>query len=1547
MGKDQNQKQNQTTSKSQGNASAIELLIPRFGQIKDLHAIAMRHIWQQYGEHKYGEHNNSKAMMEMSCSILGEKLFEEKLFEIKELCQKLEQKTETKGATPQQIEAEIEALLIGISQDLERKAHFFQKYIEENDLEKEEVLQETELKAMFASKDPKALERETELFYKKFVEYDGTKSITEEGALVVPKEFRVDNGLTDLNAKYLPLWQNFTIVKARNGAKEEKIDAIASILKQSAVLNKIGKKVVDFFSNPIKAMKGKPAPAPIASATKNKNQASKDLTEDEKSQLASLIELYKNRPVDQEKFKKRKALLEKAQVDSEALQEENKGLMKAYDCPDIREFEEEFKDFLKRYLNVEKVWRKCFGKPNHNEKVDLLQQYETGIEDLRQENEEIKHRIDNIERYKKAMADVRASKLDREQIIAKFDDIRLKNKIHLQKEMILAYEPLIATDGLDAEAAKKAAKEATRIEGIIRGGLLRQDQNYSMHHYFKEKRNTQGFIESAKASSTLWNRICGVWAGAVSGAAAGAGTYALANMVLPDSASAALGVLVGGAFGSATTAFWNEKKGIDEDANAKITVETFEAAMEETFGKNLMKVPELKDLSDTIQKLMHLRTCLLRNTNNMRTEYLRMSQLDQCKPALTKAEIDKAIHAFFANSLIDEVNKSVVTIYELNQEEIEKEGKKSIFTKAFRALFPGHEPSVEDKHRFTELMVESLVTNIISFCENKMKEKGFLGRNPKTASAIAGLIFGLTTAMAAVGVCVALTTPFGWGMLAIAAVAFAVTAIPGSLLTYKFRNFFGKYSLAHSVEENEGLKKSTKFLNDELVRMKVSVANKKATTQTNVDQLKKMAENKEDNDGVFSTLVKNIKKVFANEGTYAVGTTDGWFRQLNMRFRTSKLIQDGLQPHLRVLEEQATKQISELQECLLTGHLRANRVEYKKLFDFVNQTRAFMEKWRNGGTIAEFRLKEMIREEVLQIVAVAGIRDANNDQAPIEIPPFLKDFYTKDLGGSQDDLRMVRAMAKIEMLLPLAARLELALKDFSLTLLCGSNLYREKLSLGPISKGLILGPHVPAANKKISEANIGEFLENSYQFLLTLDKDPEDPQEVPDFAREYTHTKLFTLYKTLWMKQLAELVDHTRPGFDAGISHQVMLFIEKKWNMKPEDVEEMFLQIEHQEFITEASKTYSLIRVDQDPTTEDGLDHLRKAVNGAEPAYVLYKNKIYYLDENQNVTLKLKAVPETKEQDPDVLTHIFTNPVNVVQLNVDLATVLDIESLIGKAHDSAVTDAIRVNLAFGFSKVTPEQMIRQVVGEAFYKREGIDKQIFLVDRRSLQMLYQSKSSEYATMTKDMIKDTEDFIEEIIRNVGSFKDTNAPEIYIDNVGAAVRKLLKEKIDPLLDKHSEPVLVEAKAALVLHLANLDLYATQIAIAKLSEEQPKPVPVAESRGFCGFFRRKKSATASEPKPLSAKEQVLGKIYLALEQGRHAAQHVKKEEKAPSVELDESTVIKVVGLKGIEPKTLREILGDRPQVRYCKGFPTPFAPPLADPANAPEYGGTGMAAY
>ncbi len=1100
---------------------------------------------------------------------------------------------------------------------------------------------------------------------------------------------------------------------------------------------------------------------------------------------------------------------------------------------------------------------------------------------------------------------------------------------------------------------------AEDLDGIIRGGLLRQNQHFSMQDYFREVKDSGDFVEEVQSSSALWNKVCGMWAGAVTGTAAGAGAYALSNVVMGTSGSLAMGVLVGTAFGSASANMYREKKGIGEQENAKLTQKHFDEAMLQTFGKDFIQTPELQELSQRIERLMHFRTCLLENRNKMRTHYLRRTGLDQCKPKLTKNQINQAIEVFFAKSIIDAINESIVMIYELNQENIDQDGvKKSLFRRAHDALF-GEPPTVEDQHRFTELMVNGLVENIIGFCIHKIEEKGFLARNPKIASAFGGLIFGLFTAFAALAVCATyLVVPEV--MLTTAVIAFVVPAIPGTFLTFHFKNLFGKYSLAHSGDHNRGLQDITvQMLIHEKNRMEQSIAKKKSTTLEDVNELAKFAEHKEEYkaDDTFSSFANKIISTFQRKSSYGMGTTDGWFRQLNQRFRTSRLVQNGLQTELKSIEEQATKQISQLQASLLTGHLLKTghlpdeTKNYKPLFDYVKQTKEFLEKWRNNTMIAKFRLKEMLREEVLQIVAVAGIHDANNDAALINIPPFLKDFYTKDLGGAEDDLRTVRAMAKIELLLPQAQRLKGKLETFPLTVLAGSDVYRPKLGLGKIPKGLFLARGTNP-DTIIGETNVAEILENSYQFLLSLDKDDEEKLERPVFkgeGSEYTHTKLFTLYKTLFFKKLAELVDPTLPGFKAGVSHQVIRFIQKKWHMKLEDVEEMLLQIQHQEFITEESKKYSLIEIDHqlDPTTEFGLKQLRIAVNDCLPAYVLFGEELFLVDEAKNPHHMLHITPEKV----DVFRYVFrslenNSALNKVQRYAKLSTVLQLEVLIDKRHDSAVTDALRVNLAFGLPKMTPEQTLKQVIGDAFYIDTDTqqEKFIFLVNRLSLQNLYESESEFYGTSTIQYIQETERFIDKIIANIAAFKDTDAPEIYIQNLKKSIQDLITDRIDkqdPRAEENAVQLnnpLALAKSALQLHLTNLDFYAAKIAIAKLQEPTIHN-PIPEARNFLSFFRSLAPAAPRQPAPsLSEKEKVLQSLSKALDQNKEVLETWKNKQPCDkavkTVTLDGEKTIPVQGLLGsARPMAVGAVLGKRPGVLYA---PRPTLQAAAMPAEA-----------
>lgn len=1536
------------------------LLTERFKENARLHAEIVTNIQLQFAGHR-----NLNAMLEMASLILAEKHFDEKMAEINgriSLIQSSLLKTNLKSNEQKELEPnelykerldDLEELINQLNHDVATKEKFIgaehsliNKDLAVGQLQRAKASRHLDVNTTLPSKDD-LLNKEVKRFYKKFRAYEGTIDVIDDVNLEVPSDlprlFKRDTILMQHHARYANLLKQHRApaMIAMNATENLSLaENLQNKIEHNKVTEGLGKAAQAVFKPLTRKARNSAEQNPDTTLSASHDE---EWTAEKETQLASMITLYAEKPTNVTVFQQRLTALKEKHAELEQLKQRNAELLAEYRKKDVKNLEEQCKDVLKDVLkpfrDIKKMCEDRFGSDESEEDINLLVEYEALIKETAAENQEIEDRIKHLDTYYAALADVKASQLSRAQIIKKFDDIRQRNKLNLQKYMFIEAMPLLP-----------------ELELIVRGGL-KQNQRYGMKEDFDTQRNLPDFEEEVNSNVTLWNQICSRFASTSTGVVAGAAAYAVSNTVMDGAASLVMGALVGSAFASASHSMWESKFKGDKaqiEANKKL----FEAELKNSVGEDLINCPELKDLSINIEKLMHYRDSLLNKKSSRRRNYLLVSGLDSVNPPLTDLQIDRAIHAFFATELVAMINDAVTAMYELNDEAINDESRMSIITKKLRALVPGMEPTSLDKYRFTEFMVQHVVESIKNRLINKTEEMGYWGNNPKMASAVAGLIGGLMTALAIVSIIAATATPFGWGMVALVAVGFVLTAIPSGYFTNRYKTLWGKYNLSHSKVDNAGVKETIKMLDDEHKRMVRGTTLKKVTSEKNVEQLAGMAANSANPEQKAEVGFFNlIKRVFGIEAdTYAMCTTDGWFRQLSLRIRSSKLILADLQNELQTLEEQSTKQVSRLQASLLTGHLRENHRNHKPILEYVKRTQDFLENKKHQKLIADFRIKEMIREEILQVVAVAGIHggDVDQDNALVKIPQELKDFYTGPLlGGALDDFRMARATAKLENVLQLADGLERELMNSPYVVLAGSNLYRESVGFRRIHNGLYITRKEDIA-EKITPATITKYLENSYQFLLSLDRKEAEPYKAPLFRDEYVHSKQYTLYKTMLMKQLAELVDPNYPGFDPLVSHEVMCFVENRWQLKSADVEEMFLQVQHQEFVTEAHKSYSLITINEDPinsANDKVIDRIKSQLQEHYPAYILFADKVYLLEKNKQIQCIFNAqeqqageVQEQKHGDsPQIkLEKIFPKLPFQPDFDVNIRTALDIEAIMQRSHTTPIAAAIRVDLAFGLPKMTPEKTIMQVVAaslglhkdeeDGLYKdKAGIEKRIFALNIKSASRLNPMNAvANYAGDVRDFIYQTEAFLEEILKKIAVLKDTDAPEIYLKAVQDEVAKVI-ENIDAENVRAANPWLADAKRALELHLNNLEMYGLMIKVAKLVEDRPVPVatPVDPGKRTFNFFHFRKAKPVEVAAALSPKEEVLA----ALSQG------LTKDERKPApaqVNLVGTQVITVTDVMGVKNQSVAAILGNHRRLNYVAAVPQAAANDAAEPAPA-----------
>lgn len=615
--------------------------------------------------------------------------------------------------------------------------------------------------------------------------------------------------------------------------------------------------------------------------------------------------------------------------------------------------------------------------------------------------------------------------------------------------------------------------------------------------------------------------------------------FAGVQNVLTGAASAGLGVGIG----YLTYELWkNSQQGVAVP-DFKIFQAELRAAKLDT---------KYDDLARGMVKLFHLRECLLLNSTNnttnakMRDEFAR--DLAEKLPKGTKIDdkaLNIAIEAYFLQQLNVLFDEGFKEIYKFKDQEIQQEREQYPFVTWFKNLFA--DPAKREE--FTQQLQIQFMTQTMAVLQHQMDEPGFLAAHPAFTATVSGLI----AATVVLGVAAAVVGgPITLGILSIALIAAAVTAAANYLAVNKIDALHYKRDKSNRASLNE----ASGMVGREIERLQLLIASVKETSPEDVRELQSYQANTYLES--VTALVRNlpylggavVEFVGAEQrpSYTAVGSSDSWYREQASRYRHSKQSEIDLADEHRRIIGKAMEQTKLMQESLVD--MLAGR-DNNHLRYFIVDTTASLQVGKAQDFIKKFELKEKIRQQVLEIVAIAP-------PSVGPLPPILVDFYTKQLGGSAQDLELARTLAPVvskgtrqdAATHPLKAVLEAAV-EFNRELvdkgnphiLRGDPTYRDIL-------GLKVEREEDRIEHKIDSSNVQTYLDNSYEFLLSFLK--HDDKAILDTP--YQLSEAFIVYRTLLIKQLATLADPNNQHVGKGVRSAIEKFVREKLDLDPKVV---------------------------------------------------------------------------------------------------------------------------------------------------------------------------------------------------------------------------------------------------------------------------------------------------------------------------------------------------------------------------------------------------------
>lgn len=537
------------------------------------------------------------------------------------------------------------------------------------------------------------------------------------------------------------------------------------------------------------------------------------------------------------------------------------------------------------------------------------------------------------------------------------------------------------------------------------------------------------------------------------------------------------------------------------------------------FSKNIKE--KSKEISEQLIKLFHFREMLLlgkMGTNPLeidaREAFIKRANLKN----QSEAAINAAIETYFLRELSTLFNDGFQELYEAHAQEIDQE-KASPFRKWFHQFFD----SAQVRQSFTQQIQIDFMKLCQAYLLEEKNEPTFFAKYPKSTATIGGLLVG---ALVLGTLALALGGPITWGIAAIALVAFAVATVAIYLSVTRIDKLHYKRSEANRNEIDYAVEQ----VENEFLRLEKEVAHRKPTSEVNVKEIKNF-------DKANASLLGLADKHIAR------GTMEGWLRDYAARYRHSKTIEIDMGEKYIELVNASEEQT----QALIDSITQANIDPLKK---FIADTTAYLKKNENQDTIEEFQLIHKIKEQVIHIVASTKA-----------LPDELEKFYTLPiseggLGGVKSDLSAVINLAPINSK-PTTENKNVLLDAAYLIFKSDELLYSGKKWLkGDAELRSMLGLPKGKADESalladLSIDTVDAYLKNSYEFLFMLNP-PIHPGNINPLEQALSISPQFRLYKTLLLKQLANLCDPSNSSVDPLVKSRIKEFVKERFLINPE-----------------------------------------------------------------------------------------------------------------------------------------------------------------------------------------------------------------------------------------------------------------------------------------------------------------------------------------------------------------------------------------------------------
>ncbi|WP_392536402.1 hypothetical protein [Legionella sp. 227] len=543
--------------------------------------------------------------------------------------------------------------------------------------------------------------------------------------------------------------------------------------------------------------------------------------------------------------------------------------------------------------------------------------------------------------------------------------------------------------------------------------------------------------------------------------------------------------------------------------------EEFEREFKKEDGFSKLIKDKAENLSIQMIQLFHFREMLLlgkisdnANEIDARKKFIEIADLKN----KSDEAINAAIEAYFLKELNKLFNLSFKELYDAHAKEIDLET-----SSPFRKWFHQHFDSTAVRQNSSQQIQLKFMELCRDYLLREMNEPGFFAKYPKTTATIGGILVG---ALVLGTLALALGGPVTWGIVAIALVAFAVAAVS----TYLIVTHIDRLHYKRSAANREEIQQTVDQVENEFLRLNREIIESHETSELNIKQSKD-----------FDKATHRFWGI--GEKQIARGSMEGWLREYATRYRHSKAIEIDLGDSFIELINESEKQTQDLVKELSAG-------KSTLLEQFIKDTKEYLLVPDNKKTIEEFELIQKIKEQVIHIVSSVET-----------VPEQLLAFYELPinqggLGGFKSDLSEAVKIAPI----PVSAE---PTKSYEGLLKSAKIIYKNKEPLfegkkwfkGDAALREMLGlpgriNDLQCSN--VTSSTIDEYLNNSYEFLFRLNPRIYPGNALNPLEQQTVVSPEFLLYRTLLLRQLADLCDTTNYEIALDVKTKIRKFVKER-----------------------------------------------------------------------------------------------------------------------------------------------------------------------------------------------------------------------------------------------------------------------------------------------------------------------------------------------------------------------------------------------------------------